>query len=180
MGGGAVFDVDNQLLMMILLSVSFVFAGIGIFFFVSSGIVWASFEKLLQAGDYSKVKKESICHGSHLCFLLANYHRNIPSITHVKYPSVSLRMIVRECMAKTGGVPGYIEDFYHVLSENQASKTDWYLAWVILGYSLATNQWEYSWVIWVVAGVVFPAIVMIANLLVQKVFPLMRQDLLNR
>lgn len=89
-------------------------------------------------------------------------------------------MIVRECMAKTGGVPGYIEDFYHVLSENQASKTDWYLAWVILGYSLATNQWEYSWVIWVVAGVVFPAIVMIANLLVQKVFPLMRQDLLNR
>ena len=57
-GWGAVFDVDNQLLMMILLSVSFVFAGIGIFFFVSSGIVWASFEKLLQEGDYSKVKKK--------------------------------------------------------------------------------------------------------------------------
>ena len=50
---------DNQLLMMILLSVSFVFAGIGIFFFVSSGIVWASFEKLLQEGDYSKAKKEN-------------------------------------------------------------------------------------------------------------------------
>ena len=38
-------------------------------------------------------------------------------------------------MAKTGGVPGYIEDFCHVLSENQASETGGYLAWVILaGY----------------------------------------------
>lgn len=28
----------------------------------------------------------------------------------------------RECMAKTGGVPGYIEDFCHVLSGNQTSE----------------------------------------------------------
>lgn len=39
---------------------------------------------------------------------------------------------------------------------------------IYLGYSLATNQWEYSWVIWVVTGVVFPAIVMIANLLSKR------------
>ena len=30
---------------------------------------------------------------------------------------VWLRINFRECMAKTGGVPGYIEDFCHALSE---------------------------------------------------------------
>ena len=35
-------------------------------------------------------------------------------------------------MAKTGGVPGYIEDFCHVRSEIQASQTCAYLNWVIL------------------------------------------------
>lgn len=54
--GGAVFDDENELLLTILLCVSFVLAGIGIFFLVSSGIVWASYEKLLQEGNYSKEK----------------------------------------------------------------------------------------------------------------------------
>ena len=36
-------------------------------------------------------------------------------------------------MAKTGGVPGYIEDFCHVRSEIQASQTCASLNWVILG-----------------------------------------------
>ncbi len=39
------------------------------------------------------------------------------STSVTKYLIVSRRIFFRECMAKTGGVPGYIEDFCHVLSE---------------------------------------------------------------
>ena len=34
---------------------------------------------------------------------------------------------------------------------------------VYVGYSLSTNNWGQSWVIWVVAGVMFPAIIAITN-----------------
>lgn len=109
--GGAIFNDKNELLLMIMLSVSFVLAGIGVVFFVSSGIVWASYEKLLQEGDYSKVKKEN---------------QSTTTAISVAY---------------------------------------WLIATAIyLGYSISTNNWGYSWVIWVVAGVVFPAIVVITNL----------------
>lgn len=57
--GGAIFNGENVLLLMIMLSVSFVLAGIGVVFFVRCGIVWASYEKLLQEGDYSKERKEN-------------------------------------------------------------------------------------------------------------------------
>ena len=33
---------------------------------------------------------------------------------------------------------------------------------------LFTNNWGYSWVIWVVAGVVFPAVVVVTNLFCKK------------
>ncbi len=112
--GGAIFNDKNELLLIIMLSVSFVLAGIGVVFFVSSGIVWASYEKLLQEGEYSKVKKEN------------------QSIT------------------------------------TAISSAYWLIATAIyLGYSLSTNNWGYSWIIWVVAGVAFPAIAMITNLLVK-------------
>lgn len=48
--GGAILNDENELLLTIMLSVSFVLVGIGVFFFVSSGIIWASYEKLLQEG----------------------------------------------------------------------------------------------------------------------------------
>ena len=50
--GMVVFNDKNQLQLIIMISFSFVLAGIGVFFFVRSGIVWASYEKLLQDGDY--------------------------------------------------------------------------------------------------------------------------------
>lgn len=110
--GGAIFNDENELLLTIMLSVSFVLVGIGVFFFVSSGIIWASYEKLLQEGDYSKVKKEN-------------------------------QFIV-----------------------TAISSAYWLIATAIyLGYSFSTNNWEYSWIIWVVAGVVFPVIVIIIDLL---------------
>ena len=110
--GGAIFNDENELLLTIMLSFSFVLAGIGVVFFIHSGIIWASYEKLLQEGDYSKEKKKN------------------QSLTTAIYG------------------------------------TYWLIATAIyLGYSLCTNNWGYSWIIWVVAGVVFPAIVMITNLL---------------
>lgn len=108
--GGAMFNDENELLLTIMLCVSIVLVGIGVVFFVRSGIVWASYEKLLQEGDYSKVKKE-----------------NQSVITAI-------------------------------------SGVYWLIATAIyLGYSLSTNNWKYSWIIWVIAGVIFPAIIIIVD-----------------
>ena len=97
-----------------MLSASFVIAGFGVVFFVSSGIIWSSYEKLLQEGEYSKEKK-----------------KNQPITAAV---SVVYWLIITA---------------------------------IYVGYSLSTNNWGYSWVIWVVAGIVFPAITMITNLLMK-------------
>ena len=110
--GGAIYNENNELFLTIMLAVSFVLVGIGVVFFISSGIVWASFEKLLQEGDYAKERKE---------------RQPVVSAIYTAY---------------------------------------WLIATAIfLGYSLSTNNWQYSWIVWVVAGVVFPAIVVITNAL---------------
>ena len=108
---GTIFNDESELLLTIMLSSSFIIAGIGVVFFISSGIVWASYEKLLQEGDYSKEKKKN---------------QSIATTISVIYWSIATA--------------------------------------VYLGYSLSTNNWGYSWVILVVAAVVFPAIVAISNL----------------
>lgn len=110
--GGAIFNGENDLLLTIMLSASFVIAGVGVVFFIRSGIVWASYEKLLQEGDYSKEKKKN---------------RSVTTTISIVYWSIATA--------------------------------------VYLGYSFSTNNWKYSWIIWVVAAVVFPAIVAISNLL---------------
>ena len=107
---GAIIDVDNDLFLIIMLSFSFIIAGIGVICFIKTGIIWASYEKLLQEGEYSKENKEK------------------PSIADAIYI------------------------------------TYWVIATAIyLGYSLSSNNWGQSWVIWVVAAVIFPAIVAITN-----------------
>lgn len=112
---GAIFNENNDLLLVSMLSVSFLLAGIGIIFFVQNGIIWASYEKLLQEGDYSKAKKEKS-----------------PVITAI-------------------------------------SSAYWLITTAIfLAYSLTTNNWGYSWIIWVVAGVLFPAVIGILNVFFQK------------
>lgn len=110
--GGAIFNDENELLLTIMLSASFVIAGIGVVFFIRSGIVWASYENLLQEGDYSKEKKEK---------------QSITTTVSIVYWSIATA--------------------------------------IYLGYSLSSNNWGYSWVIWVVAGVVYPAIIAIFHTL---------------
>ena len=103
---GAIIDVDNDLFLIIMLSFSFIIAGIGVICFIKTGIIWASYEKLLQEGEYSKENKEK------------------PSIAVAVYTA------------------------YWVIATA-----------VYVGYSLSSNNWGQSWIIWVVAGVMFPAIV---------------------
>lgn len=92
-----------------MLSLSFLIAGVGVICFIKTGIIWASYEKLLQEGEYSKENKEK------------------PSLSSAIYTA------------------------YWVIA-----------AAVYLGYSLSSNNWGQSWIIWVVAGVIFPAVIAIA------------------
>ena len=39
---------------------------------------------------------------------------------------------------------------------------------VYLGYSLPSNNWGQSWIIWVVAGVIFPAVIAITSAFEKK------------
>ena len=55
---GAMIDADNDLFLIIMLSFSFLIAGAGAVCFIKTGIIWASYEKLLQEGEYSKESKE--------------------------------------------------------------------------------------------------------------------------
>ncbi len=107
---GLMLSEKNDILLMIMLSICLVLVGIGVVFLIISGIIWASYDQLLQDGDFSKDKKKN---------------QSIMSAISVVY---------------------------------------WLIITAIyLGYSLPTNNWEYSWIIWVVAGVIFPAICIITK-----------------
>ena len=95
---------------MAMLSLSFLIAGVGVICFIKTGIIWASYEKLLQEGEYSKENKEK---------------PSIAAAVDTAYWAITIAVYV--------------------------------------GYSLSSNNWGQSWVILVVAGVMFPAIVAITN-----------------
>lgn len=107
---GEIIDAHNDLFLISMLSLSFLVAGIGVVCFIKTGIIWASYEKLLQEGEYSKENEEK------------------PSIAATVYTAY------------------------------------WIIATAVyVGYSLSTNNWGQSWVIWIVVGVMFPAIIAITN-----------------
>ena len=112
---GAIIDADNDLLLTIMLSLSFFIAGLGVICFIRTGIIWASYEKLLQEGEYSKESK---------------------------------------------GESAFSSAVYRAY---------WLIATAAyLSYSLSTNHWGQSWIIWVVAGVLFPAVIAITNAIEKK------------
>lgn len=112
---GVIINADSDLFLTIMLSLSFLIAGVGVICFIKTGIIWASYEKLLQEGEYSKENKEK------------------PSFSAAIYTA------------------------YWVITTA-----------VYLGYSLSSNNWGQSWIIWVVAGVIFPAVVAITNAFEKK------------
>ena len=112
---GAIIDADNDLFLTIMLSLSFLIAGVGVSCFIKTGIIWASYEKLLQEGEYSKENKEK------------------PSFSSAIYTA-----------------------YWVVVTA------------VYLGYSLPSNNWGQSWIIWGVAGVIFPAVIAITSAFEKK------------
>ena len=112
---GTIIDADNDLFLTIMLSLSFLIAGVGVICFIKTGIIWASYEKLLQEGEYSKENKEK--------------------------PSFSSAIYIAYWVIVTA---------------------------VYLGYSLPSNNWGQSWIIWVVAGVIFPAVIVITSAFEKK------------
>lgn len=112
--GGAIVNGENDVFMVSMFSVSLVIVGIGVIFLVRGGIIWASFEKLLQEGDYSRRKKE--------------------------HPGNSLVTIV----------------YWLVVTA------------IYLAITLLTESWKEGWIIWVIAAVLFPAVIAVANAIDNK------------
>lgn len=112
--GMAVFSND-ELMMVISLCLTLVLAGVGVLFLVRVGILWASYEKLLQEGDYSREEKSRL--------------------------------------PITGAV-----------------STAWWLTAtaVYLAWSFASDNWTLTWIVWVVAGVLFPAVLSLVRAFTRK------------
>ena len=112
---GAIINADNDPLLTVMLSLSLLLVGVGVICFIQTGIIWASYEKLLQEDEYSKTYKEK------------------PSASAAVYTAY------------------------------------WAIATAVyLGYCLWSNNWGRRWIIWVIAGVLFPAVFAIAGAFEKK------------
>lgn len=104
------YSSENEVLLMAGIGVTFAIIGIGTYILVQTGIIWASFEKLLQEGSYTEEKK------------------------------------------RIGKITGPLTVAY------------WLVAVAIfLFYSFRTNDWGNASLIFVVAGVLYPALLAIIN-----------------
>lgn len=107
---GMFFENHEQILAFMPTLTLFI-ASIGVMLFIRVGVVWESFEKLLQEGDYSKKKKAA----SPL--------------------------------------------------KNEISAAFWLITTAVyLGWSFLTNDWGITWVVWVIAGLLFPALLAVVNI----------------
>lgn len=111
---GCFFTTDDFIIAASLCFTLFL-VSIGVVIFIYNGIHWASMQKLLEEGDYSRTTKKQ-----------------------------------RKSL--------------------QPAVTAYWLIWVAvyLGYSLSTNAWDYSWVVWPVAGVLFPVCLIICRLFIKN------------
>lgn len=107
---GVAIGGENDLFWIFTLCIMLCIVSVGAGLFVRSGVIWASFEKLLQEGSYSQAQKQ------------------------------------RQPLASAVALAYWL------------SATAAYLA-----YSLLTGDWERSWLVWVVAGVLYPAFIGVFN-----------------
>lgn len=106
---GVIINEENDIFLVAMLCVTFLIVGIGVMRFISVGIIWESFDKLLQEGDYTKEKK----------------NRPVSSLVTLVYWIV--------------------------------------VTAVYLAVSLPTKNWKDGWIIWVIAAVLFPAVIAVAK-----------------
>lgn len=113
---GLMADSSDPVLIGFMVCLLFAIASAGVFLFVRVGVVWASFQKLLQDGDFTKERKK-----------------------------------------EQNTVIGAVSGVY------------WLIATAIyLAYSFATNNWEISWIVWPIAGLLYPALQLILRAAAQK------------
>lgn len=106
---------EQDLHMVIAVCAMFLIAAVGVYIIVRVCVIWQSFDKLLQQGDYTKEKKQ------------------------------------------TKQAKGLIASIY------------WMLATVIyITYSFITENWNRSWIIMASAGILYPAILGICELIINK------------
>lgn len=101
---------QNEFFVIVMLCITMMLVGVGVVFFVTAGIRWASLQKLLQEGEYTQKKK------------------------------------------KLASVTGTVSTVYWLV-----------VAAIFLGYSFYTQNWEKSWMLWPVAGVLYGAIMVICG-----------------
>lgn len=104
----AIIISENDLFIVSMVAVMLTLIGIGVNFIVKTCIIWESFDKLLQEGEYSKKKKKE---------------KTASSKVNTIYWSVV--------------TAGY------------------------LAYSFVSFKWHFSWIIWPVAAVLYPAVIAI-------------------
>lgn len=106
---GVIINEENDIFLVAMLCVTLLIVGIGVMRFISVGIIWESFDKLLQEGDYTKEKK----------------NRPVSSLVTLVYWIV--------------------------------------VTAVYLAVSLPTKNWKDGWIIWVIAAVLFPAVIAVTK-----------------
>lgn len=104
----AIIISEDDLFMVSMVAVMLALIGIGVNFIVKTCIIWESFDKLLQEGEYSKRKKKE-------------------KIASSKVNTIYWSVVTA----------GY------------------------LAYSFISSQWHFSWIIWPVAAVLYPAVISI-------------------
>lgn len=113
--GGMMLFENDDLMMAAMLCLMLVLIGLGVLCFIRVGIPWESYDKLLQEGSYSPVRKSK---------------------------SAVLRVV---------------------------SLSYWLCATAVyLLYSFMTDAWRISWIIWVIAGVLFPAVLSVCNIIMDR------------
>lgn len=111
----AIIISEDDLFMVSMVTVMLALIGIGVNFIVKTCIIWESFDKLLQEGEYSRKKKKE------------------------KIASSKVNTI-----------------YWSVVTAG------------FLAYSFISSQWHFSWIIWPVAAVLYPAVISIFSQKIEK------------
>lgn len=96
---------EEDLFLVEMLALLFLLVDVGVVCFIRVGVPWAGMQKLLEEGDYSRIKKRS--------------SRRMTAVSAVYWLAVTA---------------------------------------VFLLYSMPANNWEESWIVWPVAGVLYAAV----------------------
>lgn len=120
---GAAVNAEDDLFLTLMLSVTLALVGAGVVFLVKVGVIQASYEKLLQEGDYTRLKKKN--------------RPVMATVAIVYWLAVTAVFLILLFMPKIK---------FHALE-------------------ISYND---SWIIWPIAGVLYPAVAAVTKALINK------------